>query len=62
MMKYLFLNKDLIRKAVGVEQEKERKELKLQRNLPVPITQNAAGPIKVCGFNIKNFSIIEIKI
>ena len=41
------LNKDLLRRAVDVELEKERKELKLLRNLPKLLTQNAAQPIKV---------------
>jgi len=39
-------HQDLLRKAVDVELEKERKELKLQRNLPALLTQNAAEPIK----------------
>ena len=38
---------DLLKKAVDVELEKERKELKLQRNLPAMLTQSAAEPIKV---------------
>jgi hypothetical protein len=40
---------------VDVEVEKERKELKLQRNLPVPLTQSAAEPIKVCGVVVQIF-------
>ncbi|CAF0928341.1 unnamed protein product [Rotaria sordida] len=39
-------HQDLLRKAVDVEIEKERKELKLQKNLPTLLTQNAAEPIK----------------
>ncbi|CAF4576059.1 unnamed protein product, partial [Rotaria magnacalcarata] len=36
----------LLRKAVEVELEKERKELKLQKNLPAKLTQTEAEPIK----------------
>jgi len=39
-------HQDLLQKAVDVELEKERKELKLQRKLPTLLTQNAAEPIK----------------
>ncbi|CAF1103256.1 unnamed protein product, partial [Adineta ricciae] len=39
-------HQDLLKKAVDVELEKERKELKLQRNLPAMLTQSAAEPIK----------------
>jgi hypothetical protein len=39
--------KNLLRKAVDVELAKERRELKLQRNLPTLLTQNVSGPIKV---------------
>jgi len=39
-------HQDLLQKAVDVELEKERKELQLQKQLPTPITQNAAEPIK----------------
>ncbi|CAF3499714.1 unnamed protein product [Rotaria sp. Silwood1] len=39
-------HQNLLRKAVDVELEKERKELKLQKNLPTLLTQNAAEPIK----------------
>ncbi|CAF3114271.1 unnamed protein product [Rotaria sp. Silwood2] len=39
-------HQDLLRKAVDVELEKERKELKLQKKLPILLTQNAAEPIK----------------
>jgi len=39
-------HQNFLRKAVDVEIEKEQKELKLQRQLPTPITQNAAEPIK----------------
>jgi len=39
-------HQNLLRKAVDVELEKERKESKLLRNLPTPLTQSAAEPIK----------------
>ncbi|CAF2259494.1 unnamed protein product [Rotaria magnacalcarata] len=39
-------HQDLLRKAVEVELEKERKELKLQKNLPAKLTQTEAEPIK----------------
>ncbi|UJR09151.1 hypothetical protein I4U23_013399 [Adineta vaga] len=39
-------HQNLLLKAVDVELEKERKELKLQRRLPAMLTQSEAGPIK----------------
>jgi len=63
-------HQNLLRKAVDVELEKERKELKLQKKLPTLLTQNAAEPIKQSWLkemssglfddNLDNEQIIEI--
>lgn len=45
---------------MNVEVEKEQKELKLQRQLPTPLTESALQPIKVRKHSFANFTTIFI--
>ena len=55
-IRFVFLvEKELLRKAVDVELEKERKELKLQRQLPSMLFQSETGPMKVRFSSIRSF-------